>query len=567
MFTASDGKQYRRIYHYHVRKTGGTSLNWAFFRLSGGNAKEVYYRLNREHRAEVGHFRFAAWNRHILQAGDYDYGFSHIPMHKLELPPGTFTFTVLRDPVKRVLSHYKMLLQMRDQTPDHPGFQKEKHLIEAGFDGYLNRITPDVLMMQLYMFSATMNKNEALKNIAKCNLVMELKSLERGVEELRRKTEYAIQYAHDRKAKVDFTPDESQMARLREMLSPEFLFLEEARRSVVIGEGEKEVDQNTQKGSAPVPELNLRKPFKVPVAVVAYNRLDHTVQVLEGLKDYGIQNLYLFSDAPRNEKDVEAVDRVRELFRSVDWAKTEVVERKENLGLKRSVIHAANHVFERHETMLLLKDDIVPFPTMFPFIEEGLRRYENVPEVAGISGFGPPLPETFLADYPFDAYFFHRMSSWAWATWRSRWKQYEPDLAALMKEVLNRRTDITLGGANLVDYTLAALKGKDIWTPNWVLTMAMSNQLFVYPTRSHVNNIGLDGSGLNSGKTDRYRTIQHQHEPSRYPEQLEIASEICELFYRTHGSPFGWKREGTGDRSGVYPLRNGSSNKRVNPSK
>lgn len=559
MFTAPDGRHYQRIYHYHIRKTGGTSLNWAFFRSAGGDAEEVYSRLNCEHQAEVNGFRFAAWNRGLLQAGEYDYGFSHIPMHRIDLPPGTFAFTVLRDPVKRVLSHYKMLLQMRDKTPDHPGFKQEKHLIESGFDGFLEHINPDELMRQLSMFSAKMDLDEALSNISRCDLVMELDSLKEGVAELGRRTGCAVVYSHDRKTKVEFEPDDEQMARLREMLKPEYEFYEQACRTIVFGHEEK--TEQTNKVNSSAPRLNLRKSFSVPVAVVAYNRPKHTEQVLSGLKEYGVDRLYLFSDAPRNEKDEEAVGAVRELFQSVNWADTEVIERKDNLGLKNSIIKAAGYVFERHKTMLLLEDDVVPLPTMFPFIEAGLERYENVSEVAGVSGFGPPLPEAFLGGYPYDAYFFHRMSSWAWATWRSRWKQYNPDLAALMKEVLRRRTDLTLGGSNVIDYTLAALKGKDIWTPNWILTMAMNNQLFVYPTHSHINNIGLDGSGMNAGKTDRYRTSRHDFGECRFPDDLEIAAEVCELFYGTHGRP----AVEPGDKSGTYPVVRWTDKKRSEP--
>jgi len=555
MFTDPNGRQYQRIYHYHIRKTGGTSINWAFLRLTGGDIDEVYNRLSRDLQVDEGGLKIVGWNRGLIEAGNYDYAFSHMPQHMFTLPPDTFTFTVLRDPVARILSHYKMLLQMRDTSPDHQAYIEEKYLIEDGFDGFLLNVPDDVLKRQLFMFSKDLNIDEALENLSKCDLVIDLDSFEEGIAELRRRTGHAIEYSHDRKAKVNFKPSEIELARLREMLEPEYRFLERARREVMREGSAIERAKIPADQASSAPNLNLRKPFSVPVAVVAYNRPGHTAQVLEGLKEYGVERLYLFSDAARSEKDAEGVAKVRELFNRVDWAETEVIERKENLGLKRSVVGAANYLFKNYDTMLLLEDDVVPLPTMFPFIEEGLRRYKDVPEIAGVSGFGPPLPEQFLEQYPYDAYFFHRMSSWAWATWKSRWQQYRPDLAALMKEVLFKRTNLTLGGSNVVDYTLAALKGKDIWTPNWILEMAMRDQLFVYPTRSHINNVGLDGTGMNSGKTDRYQTVRHDHTASRFPEELAIAQEVCGLFYKTHGNPLLNRGEVADGKSGSYPLK------------
>ena len=561
MFTASDGKQYRRIYHYHIRKTGGTSLNKAFLAHHGQEVHRSYKQLVKNLQFQLNGFTSVGWNRGLLSNGNYDFGFSHIPKHQITLPNQTYTVTIFRDPTKRVISHYRMLVEMRETSSNHPAFRDEGGWISNGFSGFIEAIPAEHLKRQLFMFSKMFDLEEALAEALSCNKVIFLENYAEGLAELSRETGYPLEYSHDRQSKIPFEMTETDKGQLRELLEDEYRFLDQLRERIT---GQKTAPLSVETGKPDLPATEQakstvlvqpsRKPFPIPVAVVAYNRLDHTVQVLEGLKDYGVQNLYLFSDAPRNEKDVEAVDRVRELFRSVDWAKTEVVERKENLGLKRSVIHAANHVFERHETMLLLEDDIVPFPTMFPFIEEGLLRYRDDPKVAGISGFTPHQPEEHLERYPYDAYFFHRMSSWAWATWKREWTHFQPNLVALVHRAQRDKADLTLGGADLPKMIQSALNGKDIWTVNWVVDMAIRDLVFVYPTRSHINNIGMDGTGQNTGRSDIYNSVPHGKIAEQFPKEVFLVRELVATHYNRFGAPHSVRNLKSADHIGSYPL-------------
>ena len=106
---------YDRIYHYHIRKTGGTSINKMFHSLSGESPDVVYAQLasTNPRQIRVNKFVFAGWQKNLLEMGDYHYGFSHIPFSQLTLPERTFTFSCFRDPTSRVLSHYRMLLELR----------------------------------------------------------------------------------------------------------------------------------------------------------------------------------------------------------------------------------------------------------------------------------------------------------------------------------------------------------------------------------------------------------------------------------------------------------------------
>src|SRR5438093_3670945 len=101
---------FERVYLHHIRRVGGTSLNEAFFALSGADGAEVRSALRRSDDQSLlsNGIRYVGANRDLLEKGEYFYGFSHIPAHRITLPPSTFRITILRDPVARIMSNYRM---------------------------------------------------------------------------------------------------------------------------------------------------------------------------------------------------------------------------------------------------------------------------------------------------------------------------------------------------------------------------------------------------------------------------------------------------------------------------
>jgi len=217
---------YRRIYHIHIRKTGGTSLNYMFISLVKGMDTEsaVYGEMvaAKDHRVMREGKIYVGWNDKLIDQGHYYYAFAHTPLHLLALPPKTFTITVLRDPVKRVLSHYRMLVEYRENKVDHPAMKREGDWLGESLDDFLDRIPAEDLLRQVYMFSPQFNVDEAYREITNCSHFMFTEDFEAGTLSLNSKLGVDLKSIHMRRTKSSPQISEKQISRLRDMLVKEY---------------------------------------------------------------------------------------------------------------------------------------------------------------------------------------------------------------------------------------------------------------------------------------------------------------------------------------------------------
>jgi len=221
------------IYHYHIRKTGGTSINFAF--LSNTTACDVndfYQQLvkKKNNRLIANERVFVGWNKRLIEGGKYFYAFSHMPVHQLRLPKNTFTFTCLRDPARRVISHYKMLRYYQENNIAHPCMRIEGAWLGDSLDDFLKNIPKNHLMNQLYMFSKNYNVEEAEARIRACSYYFFTENMEQGIANLSARLNLELPLSHQKKYNISISISEPQMARLKEKLSPEYSLLEQLKK-------------------------------------------------------------------------------------------------------------------------------------------------------------------------------------------------------------------------------------------------------------------------------------------------------------------------------------------------
>lgn len=218
----------RRVYCHHIRKTAGTSLYLSFLALGGEDPMDVWRRItsSRLPRTTSGGYGFVANDRRLLAGGDYFFGRSHRSAVEQPLPPGTFTVTILRDPIDRVHSYFDYLVAGDD--PEAPGrvAERERSLAEGGFDSFLATVPPKHLLHQVAMFSPRLDVSEAVDRIAGCSSVFFTEDFESGLAGLARRLELPLLPQRARVTGVRSELTDRQIERLRVRLEPEYELLE-----------------------------------------------------------------------------------------------------------------------------------------------------------------------------------------------------------------------------------------------------------------------------------------------------------------------------------------------------
>lgn len=128
-----------------------------------GEPWALYAQACREHYQVCGKW-IRGWSD-IAPAPDTYFAWSHEPMHVVTVPKDTFTITILRDPVRRIMSQYRMMLiydaqGRRQMIPDHEWEWMGNDILD-----FARKMPKTHLLRQLYMFSSEYNVNEACGRI------------------------------------------------------------------------------------------------------------------------------------------------------------------------------------------------------------------------------------------------------------------------------------------------------------------------------------------------------------------------------------------------------------------
>jgi transcriptional regulator of met regulon len=223
------------IYHVHIRKTGGTTVNHCLLSALTGLASEDVYRdlANARHnRLTVDGVCFAGWNKNSIAAGGWDYAFSHRPLEMQPLPADAVLITCFRDPVARLASHYRMLREMIDERSHHPIMGREAPWASGSFRQFVDRVPDSHRLTQLHMFSTALNLAEAETRIARVRHVLWTESLQDGLTELADATGLPLAVDAHRRASRPMEIPASELEYAREALALEYEWLDRVRREI-----------------------------------------------------------------------------------------------------------------------------------------------------------------------------------------------------------------------------------------------------------------------------------------------------------------------------------------------
>jgi hypothetical protein len=283
-----------------------------------------------------------------------------------------------------------------------------------------------------------------------------------------------------------------------------------------------------------------------PVVIFVYERPEHTKKTIEALAKNYLANeteLYIYSDAAKNEKSIENVDLVRayidtiperNLFKSVNLFKA-----KSNRGLAKSIISGVSETIELYGKVIVVEDDIVSSLDFLQYMNDAMDYYNQDNKIWSISGytFNVDIPK----DYESDVYLSYRGCSWGWATWKDRWVKVDWNVTDYNQFKTNKklREKFNRGGRDMSNMLDIQMQGKiDSWAIRWCYSQSILEMLTIYPIVSRIINIGLDGTGTHSGIISNYNaTLSDNTHKCRF-DNPKLDQRILKSFKNKFGTSY-----------------------------
>lgn len=242
-----------------------------------------------------------------------------------------------------------------------------------------------------------------------------------------------------------------------------------------------------------------------PIALFVYNRPEHTRRTLEALGNNELASeseIYIFSDGPKKDSDIEKISEVRGFIESLkNFKKIKLIKRSENIGLAKSIVQGVNQVLNDHEEIIVLEDDIITSSYFLFNVNNALEKYRDEEKISAISGYTFPhkikLPDLFCLSFP---------AVWGWATWRRGWELFEEDGQKLIDSLKEKNLWNKLNHNNSYPYFSMLedeVKGLvDSWGIKWYASCVLSEKYTLMFDESLTKNIGHDNSGVHSSTTN-----------------------------------------------------------------
>ncbi len=227
--------------------------------------------------------------------------------------------------------------------------------------------------------------------------------------------------------------------------------------------------------------------------IFAYSRPSHLKRVLIAIQDYKIKNkIYLFIDGPKNKNDKINQITIKFMAKASKIKNLKIIQNKKNLGLAVSIHNGIDYVSKKHDSLIILEDDIVPYKNFFKFFKQNLKKFRDNQKISAICGF---QYDNFVSNKVLFSINLNNFIPWGWATWSDKWRDYmlfrkknskinKKIIPSYMKKFLNKK------------YIYS--KKRKIWTLMYMYFNFCNNKSFIFPSYSLIKNIGFDGTGENT---------------------------------------------------------------------
>lgn len=253
--------------------------------------------------------------------------------------------------------------------------------------------------------------------------------------------------------------------------------------------------------------------MKSPVVLFIFKRSETLPAIMERIRQYAPDKLYILADGPRNIEEKVLTDRTRSIVLSlIDW-KCDLIKRFENdnIGVYKNIGEGAKWVFGQEDQAIFLEDDNLPEITFFKYCDDLLERYKNNEKILWICGTNYLEDSRHIDKSSY--YYTRNLLPCGWASWSSKFlSNYDGELTTLSNESIAemRKTylDIRLFKQELqtvkqTRYNYLRNPKSVSWDRQMVYSVRSKLKYGIAPALNQIRNIGADKHSIHGGTSTK----------------------------------------------------------------
>jgi hypothetical protein len=258
---------------------------------------------------------------------------------------------------------------------------------------------------------------------------------------------------------------------------------------------------------------------KIPVLIIAFNRPDNLLKLINSLRKTKYRTIRISIDGPRNTiaQDRDLIKQNIEIVKSINWTDDiEIYQNETNLKPRFAVPRAVNRVLEDFNKLIVLEDDVEVTPEAIQFFTWHLKQLEKSNSIGHISAYNN-IPNQIINCAKETQRLSIFPESYAWATWRDKWLNYEDEIENVdIMKTFSRNQEYfeNIGLFGKLSWCLEKRNAQNnyisTWAYRWMFALWKHN---LYCVTSNYNLIKYNGhkNGSNTNTNPRWIELEtHQ---------------------------------------------------------
>lgn len=219
-------------------------------------------------------------------------------------------------------------------------------------------------------------------------------------------------------------------------------------------------------------------------------------------------DLYIALDYPSKECHWEGYNKIVKFLDSVTgFKKVYIIRREQNYGINRNAQDLIDSVTARYDRFIFSEDDNVFSPNFLEYINEGLEKYKDDPQVVAICGYNYPFSYmSNIKGYNHNSMPIAYYTCWGVGRWTDKLPSHFVNADTAKNVVFSWKTVIKLWKKNQY-ITVHRLLSRYKYAYSdllWRVFCVVENKYSIMPAVSKVKNYGFKSNGTNCASISIY---------------------------------------------------------------